>query len=133
MVGFIDDHREIFGVEPICAVLPIAPSRYYELKSRERVDLAAQRPGPRCAGTGALRSPYHAGGAAGDSYDNALAETVIGLFKTEERRQVDGCIPGPPRGSRSAHRLDARQGLDNDLIRPFPARSAAPEFVAANA
>ena len=35
MVGFIDDHRENFGVEPICAVLPIAPSRY-ELKARDR-------------------------------------------------------------------------------------------------
>jgi putative transposase len=36
MVGFIDEHRETFGVEPICAVLPIAPSLYYELKARER-------------------------------------------------------------------------------------------------
>jgi hypothetical protein len=36
MVGFIDDHRETFGVEPICAVLPIAPSRYYDLKARDR-------------------------------------------------------------------------------------------------
>lgn len=36
MVGFIDDHRETFGVEPICAVLPIAPSLYYELKARDR-------------------------------------------------------------------------------------------------
>jgi len=36
MVRFIDEHRETFGVEPICAVLPIAPSRYYELKGRER-------------------------------------------------------------------------------------------------
>ncbi len=36
MVGFIDDHRETFGVEPICAVLPIAPSRYYELQARDR-------------------------------------------------------------------------------------------------
>jgi len=36
MVAFIDEHRETFGVEPICAVLPIAPSRYYELKGRER-------------------------------------------------------------------------------------------------
>ena len=36
MVGFIDDHREKFGVEPICAVLPIAQSRYYELKARDR-------------------------------------------------------------------------------------------------
>jgi hypothetical protein len=29
MVGFIDDHREECGVEPICEVLPIAPSTYY--------------------------------------------------------------------------------------------------------
>jgi putative transposase len=36
MVGFIDDHRETFGVEPICTVLPIAPSLYYELKARDR-------------------------------------------------------------------------------------------------
>ena len=28
MVGFITDHREQYGVEPICAVLPIAPSTY---------------------------------------------------------------------------------------------------------
>ena len=28
MVQFIDDHRDVFGVEPICAVLPIAPSTY---------------------------------------------------------------------------------------------------------
>jgi transposase InsO family protein len=36
MVRFIDDHRDQFGVEPICAVLPIAPSLYHELKARER-------------------------------------------------------------------------------------------------
>ena len=34
-VGFIDKHREKFGVEPICAVLPIAPALSYELKTRE--------------------------------------------------------------------------------------------------
>jgi putative transposase len=36
MVAFIDAHREAYGVEPICAVLPIAPSWYYALKVRER-------------------------------------------------------------------------------------------------
>jgi hypothetical protein len=36
MVGFIDEHRGTFGVEPICAVLPIAPPLYYEFKARER-------------------------------------------------------------------------------------------------
>jgi putative transposase len=37
MVGFIDAHRATFGVEPICAVLPIAPSVYApgSLDSRE--------------------------------------------------------------------------------------------------
>jgi len=36
MVSFIDAHRDAYGVGPICAVLPIAPSLYYELKARER-------------------------------------------------------------------------------------------------
>jgi hypothetical protein len=36
MVGFIDDHRGMLGVEPICAVLPIAPSVYYESRARAR-------------------------------------------------------------------------------------------------
>jgi transposase InsO family protein len=30
MIAFIDDHREAHGVEPICKVLPIAPSTYHE-------------------------------------------------------------------------------------------------------
>lgn len=29
MIAFIDDHREEHGVEPICKVLPIAPSTYH--------------------------------------------------------------------------------------------------------
>ena len=32
MVRFIDDHRDRYGVEPICAVLPIAPSTYFRHK-----------------------------------------------------------------------------------------------------
>jgi transposase InsO family protein len=36
MVAFIDDHRECFGVEPICAVLPIAPSTYFRHKLEQR-------------------------------------------------------------------------------------------------
>ena len=29
MIAFIDDHRAAYGVEPICRVLPIAPSTYH--------------------------------------------------------------------------------------------------------
>jgi putative transposase len=34
MTAFIDDHKQEFGVEPMCAVLPIAPSTYYASISR---------------------------------------------------------------------------------------------------
>jgi transposase InsO family protein len=34
MVAFIDAHRAAYGVEPICAVLPIAPSTYYAHRAR---------------------------------------------------------------------------------------------------
>lgn len=49
MVAFIDAQRETYGVEPICAVLPIAPSTYYEQKARaadpSRRPARAQRDG----------------------------------------------------------------------------------------
>lgn len=35
MVAFIDAHRAEYGVESICKQLPIAPSTYYEQKSRQ--------------------------------------------------------------------------------------------------
>ena len=35
MVAFINEHRSQYGVEPICAQLPIAPSTYYHHKARE--------------------------------------------------------------------------------------------------
>ncbi len=34
MVSFIDAHRGMHGVEPICDVLPIAPSTYYDHLAR---------------------------------------------------------------------------------------------------
>ena len=36
MLAFIDAHRDQFGVESICKLLPIAPSTYYEHKARMR-------------------------------------------------------------------------------------------------
>jgi putative transposase len=35
MVAFIDEHREAYGVAPICAVWPIAPSTYSAHKARQ--------------------------------------------------------------------------------------------------
>jgi putative transposase len=52
MIAFIDDHRAAHGVEPICRVLPIAPSTYHahaakradpgKLSARARRDVALQ-------------------------------------------------------------------------------------------
>ena len=52
MIAFIDDHRRTHGVEPICKVLPIAPSTYHahvakradpsRLSERARRDLAVK-------------------------------------------------------------------------------------------
>jgi transposase InsO family protein len=36
IVGFVDEHCDAYGVEPICAVLPIAPSTYHEHRARRR-------------------------------------------------------------------------------------------------
>src|SRR5512132_1123948 len=36
MIAYIDANRDRFGVEPICRVLPIAPSTYYDAHRRPR-------------------------------------------------------------------------------------------------
>jgi len=36
MTSFIDEHRDAYGVEPICRVLPIAPSTYHERVAQRR-------------------------------------------------------------------------------------------------
>lgn len=44
MIAFIEDHREVYGVEPICKVLPIAPSTFYAHAAIARnPDLASNR------------------------------------------------------------------------------------------
>ncbi len=43
MTVFVDENRDEFGVEPICAELPIAPSTYYEHKRRERGSARSRR------------------------------------------------------------------------------------------
>jgi phosphatidate phosphatase APP1 len=35
MTAFINEHRDVYGVEPICKVLPIAPSTYYTHAARQ--------------------------------------------------------------------------------------------------
>lgn len=46
MIAFIDDHRASYGIEPICRVLPIAPSTYRAHAAR-RADSAKASPRTR--------------------------------------------------------------------------------------
>ena len=112
MIAFIDAHREVHGVEPICRVLPIAPSPvassagvFRAMPGRlraqclgagaaraaagreERARLLFER-GPQYVSIGYTERLADAGiepcvDSVGDSYDNALAETINGLFKAE--------------------------------------------------
>jgi len=56
MVRFIDEHRGKFGVEPICDVLPIAPSVYYEQRARQQ---CPERRPPRVRQDELLTSDIH--------------------------------------------------------------------------
>ena len=47
-VAFIDEHRDVYGVEPICEVLQFAPSTYYDVKARA--------PSARAVGDAALKA-----------------------------------------------------------------------------
>ena len=53
MIRFIDDHRASYGVEPICRVLPIAPSTYHAHAARRcdpaRASARARRDDALCA------------------------------------------------------------------------------------
>ena len=81
MVDFVDEQRDGYGVEPIRKVLPIAPSAYYEQKARQA---DPKHLPPRIRHDAVLRDEIESSvGSVGSSYDNALAETIIGLFKTE--------------------------------------------------
>jgi putative transposase len=46
MIAFIDDHREVYGVEPICRILQIAPSTYHA-RLAQRADAAKASPRTR--------------------------------------------------------------------------------------
>jgi hypothetical protein len=47
MKAFIDEHRDEYGVEPICRVLPIAPSTYFAHAAKNaNPDLRSDRAKP---------------------------------------------------------------------------------------
>src|SRR5581483_4654842 len=66
LAGFIDAHRDRFGVEPVCAVLEFPVSSYYHAKKRE------------------------AEPAARDIRDAVLKEKILEVWEDEKGRKVYG-------------------------------------------
>ena len=89
MKAFIDEHRDVFGVEPICRVLPIAPSTYDEHASRradpERRPARDRRDAELCR---AIRRVFEA------NFGVYGVRKVWRQMKREGSRSLDARSPG---------------------------------------
>lgn len=108
MIAFIDDHSGVQGVEPICKVLPIAPSTYH--------DHVAKRVDPSRLSVGARR-------------DAALKDEVRRVFEADFRvygvrkvwRQLQR--EGADVARHTVARLMKAMGLEGIICRkPLPPR-----------
>src|SRR5690606_28030354 len=126
MVAYIDQHKDRFGVEPICAVLPIAPSTYHEQKARERepelrpqrakrddaLKPEVQRVWDECSGTADHRAKA----------TSSLAHWVSLTF----RRPPDTLAPSAWRGCGDGEEQQTRYGGPHDHQSPRRARPEQP-------
>ena len=118
MVQFIDDHRAVFGVEPICAVLPIAPST-------DSSPSAPADPSDAPVRAGAARRVSSASRFSGSMTSH---QQVYGPRKVWKRAAAGR----HPRGALHRGALDAREwaspgpfGAGPGSPRPTPVRAVA--------
>ena len=89
MVAFIDHHRDTSSSLATDFVLDALGQAIYERRGTGVADLVHHSdPGTQCLSMRYTDRLTEAGiapsvGSRGDSYDNALAESIIGLFKRE--------------------------------------------------
>ena len=103
VVAFIDDHRDRFGVEPICRVLtehgvPIAPSRLL----RRQDPAALGTGGPRRAGAGRDPPGVH---------DRELGRGLYGPGRCGAQLRREGGVDGPAVPRCQVERLMGAAGL----------------------
>ena len=119
MIAFIDEHRAVYGVEPICRVLPIAPSTYHAHAARGPIP-RARRPG-----RGATRRwPGDPAGLGGELPGLRRAQ---GVAAVEARRHRGGALHGGAADAADgpAGRRSWQAGEDDDQ-RPGGAMPARP-------
>jgi transposase InsO family protein len=110
MVAFIDEHKECYGVEPMCDVLPIAPSTYYEHKAAER--------DPDRRSTRAKRDEVLAEEIDRVWHDNQCVYGAEKVWRQLLRESI-------PVARCTVERLMRRQGLCG-VVRGKPARTTVP-------
>ena len=86
MISFIDDHRAVYGVEPICKVLPIAPSSYHA-RVTQRTDPATAS--ARARRDADLRTEIRLPGASDRSQDLAARSIHQGTEALERLMEED--------------------------------------------
>jgi HTH-like domain len=120
IVGYIDSHRERFGVEPICAVLSrhgmkIAPSTYYAHKATPVTDAALTEAYLVNAlvtlweenwGVYGFRRLYHAARRAGLEVGRDQVGRLTAIVGIRGARQAGAPDPAP--GAADAGRVAAR-------------------------
>lgn len=134
MVAFIDAHREEYGVEPICAVLPIAPSTYY-LHKQCAVD--ATRRSPRAQRDAVLRDDIQRVWTTHQEvygvrkvWRQLRREQIVAPRCAVERlmrsMELRGVVRGGRRVRTTVPEASAEQPLDLVIIRAASARGRAP-------
>lgn len=128
VVAFVDDHRDRFGVEPICRVLSehgiqIAPNSYYAHKKRPR-SLRAARDEQVLAEICRVHG------------DPRIGRGVYGVRKVHAQLAREGGVEGRPVSRRLVERLmrtaglaGARRGRRFVTTRPDPSAARPPDLV----
>jgi putative transposase len=103
VVAFVDDHRDRFGVEPICRVLtthdvPIAPNSYYAHKKRKRSARSARDEAVLAAIIRVHTDPQ-------------IGRGLYGVRKVHAAVAREGGVDGRPVSRRQVERLMRATGL----------------------
>ena len=131
VVAFVDDHRDRFGVEPICRVLTehgvkIAPNSYYAHKKRAR-------------SARAVRDEAVLAEIVRVQTDPEIGRGLYGVRKVRAALCRQGGVDGQPVSRRQVERLmrsaglqGARRGRRFITTRPDPSAARPPDLVKRN-
>jgi putative transposase len=123
MIAYIDEHRDRFGVEPICQVLPIAPSTYHAAKRRPP-SARALRDEELKAAIGRVHAEHFGVYGARKVWRQLGREGIVVARCTVERLMRQLGLEGVRRGK-------ARRTTTPDMTAPRPADLVERDFSAA--